>query len=110
MRFQQFERLDSIQHSQQVRVGIHDVGGEGAWRFERSRRLTESLSSMKCFLILTVILPRFTAIYADKGAMLPGPTRALLATSSMLVDHWPIWLGGTLGLILAVSLWLRTSM
>ena len=32
--------------------------------------------------LLTVILPRFTAIYATKGATLPTPTRILLSLSS----------------------------
>lgn len=59
--------------------------------------------------LLTVILPKFTDIYADRGAMLLGATRELLATSNVLIDYWPIWLGGMPGLILAVSFWVRTT-
>ncbi len=41
--------------------------------------------------LLTFLMPRFTAIYADRGAALPGPTRALMATSEFLVNWWMLW-------------------
>ncbi|MGB2823065.1 MAG: type II secretion system F family protein [Phycisphaerae bacterium] len=40
--------------------------------------------------MLVFILPRFERIYAGKGAILPAPTRMLLATSHTLVEYWYI--------------------
>lgn len=48
--------------------------------------------------LLTYVLPKFTAIYASKRAILPIPTRALMAVSDWMVGYWP-WL--TAGLIAA---------
>ncbi len=59
--------------------------------------------------LLTFVLPRFTAIYASRGAALPTPTRILMAVSSALVDHWQLWLIG-LGITLVAGwLSLRTA-
>ncbi len=50
--------------------------------------------AMLCFCVVVVvamlifILPRFEKIYAGKSAVLPMPTRFLLALSGGLVDHW----------------------
>ena len=38
--------------------------------------------------ILVFVLPRFEKIYAGKGAVLPAPTRVLLAMSKALVSYW----------------------
>jgi type IV pilus assembly protein PilC len=38
--------------------------------------------------LLAFVLPRFAAIYANKGAALPGPTRFLLGCSNLLVNHY----------------------
>jgi type IV pilus assembly protein PilC len=37
--------------------------------------------------LLAFVLPKFTAIYASKGAALPGPTRVLMGLSDFLVNH-----------------------
>ena len=42
--------------------------------------------------LLTLVLPKFAEIYATKKAVLPLPTRILMAASSGLVDHWLFWL------------------
>jgi type IV pilus assembly protein PilC len=48
--------------------------------------------------LLAFVLPRFTAIYANKGAALPLPTRVLMGMSDFVVTQWT-WLvpliGGT---------------
>ncbi len=49
--------------------------------------------------LLTFVLPKFAAIYADKRAVLPLPTRVLMATSDWMVNNW-IYM--VCGLILAV--------
>ncbi len=43
--------------------------------------------------LLMFILPRFEKIYAGRGAMLPLPTRMLMALSTGLVTYWPLVLG-----------------
>src|SRR5882724_5904544 len=40
--------------------------------------------------LLAVVLPRFTAIYANKKAALPGPTKMLMAISDFLVNDWMV--------------------
>jgi type IV pilus assembly protein PilC len=40
-----------------------------------------------CFL-LAFVLPRFTSIYASKGAALPLPTKVLMTMSDFLVSNW----------------------
>jgi len=54
--------------------------------------------------LLIFILPRFEKIYAGKGAVLPGPTRFLLALSHGVIGYWPLvvlLVGGAI-----VGLWL----
>ncbi|MCS7032639.1 MAG: type II secretion system F family protein [Phycisphaerae bacterium] len=52
--------------------------------------------------LLAFVLPRFSAIYANKGAALPVPTRLLMAASDLLVMHWlPLLLGS--GLLVGVG-------
>ena len=50
--------------------------------------------------MLVFVLPRFEKIYMGKSALLPAPTRLLLALSNGIVSYWPIILavlavGGT---------------
>lgn len=52
--------------------------------------------------LLVFVLPRFEKIYAGKGALLPLPTRILLATSNGIVNYWPYILGG-LGTVIGLS-------
>jgi len=49
--------------------------------------------------LLVFILPRFEKIYEGKGALLPVPTRFLLALSHGMVDYWPFILAGLIGLV-----------
>jgi type IV pilus assembly protein PilC len=44
--------------------------------------------------LLIFVLPRFETIYANKGAALPAPTRALLALSHGMIDYWYLVLTG----------------
>ncbi len=45
--------------------------------------------------LLTFVLPRFTAIFAGKEALLPAPTKMLLATSAFLRNYWYVCIAGT---------------
>ena len=38
--------------------------------------------------LLAFVLPKFTVIYASKGAALPVPTQILMAASNIVIDHW----------------------
>jgi type IV pilus assembly protein PilC len=38
--------------------------------------------------LLCFVLPRFTAIFAGKEHLLPGPTKALMATSAFMRGYW----------------------
>ncbi len=57
--------------------------------------------------LLTFVLPRFAKIYAARRAVLPGPTRVLLAISNSLVEQWFLWVAGAV--LAAVVLWLFTG-
>ncbi len=59
--------------------------------------------------LMAVVLPRFSTIYASRGALLPLPTRALMALSNFVVDHWLVLVGG-LGAAVALGvLWMRSE-
>lgn len=60
--------------------------------------------------LLTVILPRFANIFASRHALLPVPTRVLMAMSGNLISYWYLWLTGAVAVIAAGVLWLRTSL
>ncbi len=46
--------------------------------------------------LLVFILPRFEKIYEGKDAVLPVPTRALLAMSNGIITYWPLILAGAI--------------
>jgi type IV pilus assembly protein PilC len=50
--------------------------------------------------LLTFVLPKFTVIYASKGAALPMPTRILMAISDALVNNW-LWISA--GLVITIG-------
>ncbi len=60
--------------------------------------------------LLAVILPRFEAVFASRGALLPLPTRVLMAMSANFTAYWHLWLlaAGLIGL--GLWFWPRTSM
>jgi type IV pilus assembly protein PilC len=51
--------------------------------------------------LLTVILPKFTAIFASRKAALPMPTQVLMAISHSLIGYWYLWIVG--GLLAAIG-------
>jgi len=58
--------------------------------------------------LLTFVLPRFEKIYAGKGAVLPAPTRALLAISHGLITYWPFIVMGVTAACVGLFLYLRS--
>ena len=59
--------------------------------------------------LLAFVLPRFTAIYANKKAALPGPTRMLMAISDFLINDWMIIVAAIATTVVASVLYVRTS-
>jgi type IV pilus assembly protein PilC len=45
-------------------------------------------------LMMVFVLPRFEHIYAGKKAILPAPTRVLLAVGRGMAEYWAAWLFG----------------
>lgn len=58
--------------------------------------------------LLAFVLPRFTTIYANKGAALPLPTKILMAASGFVVGHWIGLIIGTAAAAVAGLLYFRT--
>ncbi|MDP6544735.1 MAG: type II secretion system F family protein [Phycisphaerae bacterium] len=58
--------------------------------------------------LLVFILPKFEKIYAGKKAVLPAPTRVLLAISHGFTDYWYLILGGTIAVVGGLIMYLRT--
>jgi type IV pilus assembly protein PilC len=58
--------------------------------------------------LLVFVLPRFTSIYASKGAALPLPTKILMGASGFVVGHWIVLLICAASLGGAAFIWLRT--
>jgi type IV pilus assembly protein PilC len=64
---------------------------------------------MTTIFLLAFVMPRFTAIYASKGAMLPAPTRLLMASSALVTGHWPALLVGLAILLAAGWVFLQST-
>ncbi len=58
--------------------------------------------------LLTVILPKFTAIFATRKAALPMPTQVLMTVSHSLIFYWYFWVIGTVVGGVALSFFSRT--
>jgi type IV pilus assembly protein PilC len=58
--------------------------------------------------LLAFVLPRFTAIYAQKKAALPAPTKILMAMSNFIVHHYIALPLGAILVIVAAWTWLKT--
>ncbi|MCE5327296.1 MAG: type II secretion system F family protein [Planctomycetaceae bacterium] len=80
---------------------------------ETRKRITGAMVYPACMLsfcvlvvigLLVFILPRFEKIYSGKGALLPLPTRALLAMSAFIISYWPFLIAGV-GLAVGLIWW-----
>lgn len=58
--------------------------------------------------LLMFVMPRFAAIYAEKGATLPLPTKLLMNLSSFMVGYWWLWTGA-IAIVTGFLLWFRTT-
>ncbi|MHC4533805.1 MAG: type II secretion system F family protein [Planctomycetota bacterium] len=59
--------------------------------------------------LLCFVLPRFTAIFAGKEHLLPGPTKGLMATSAFMRGYWYFLLPGIGASIWAFSYFIGTE-
>lgn len=55
------------------------------------------VASMAIFMLMKVVVPKVTAIFADVGQALPWYTRFLVATSELVSGYW--WLLAVLGVV-----------
>jgi len=60
-------------------------------------------------LMMTLVVPKLTAMYKDFGAELPAPTRILMDVSGFFVNQWYIVFGLSIGGYLAFRNWVRTE-
>lgn len=67
-----------------------------------------AFAGITTIFLLAFVLPRFTSIYANKGAALPMPTKVLMGMSGFIVGNW-MWLVPTLiGVVIGVFFAART--
>jgi type IV pilus assembly protein PilC len=59
--------------------------------------------------LLAFVLPKFTVIYASKGAALPMPTQILMAMSNVVVGHWLVLSLSVAGTATAGYFYFRTE-
>ncbi len=59
--------------------------------------------------LLTYILPKFTPLFAARGASLPAPTRIMMSVSHVLLHYWYFWLAGAVLAIAAYLIGRRTE-
>lgn len=59
--------------------------------------------------LLTFVLPRFMVIFKGKEAVLPVPTKLLLAMSNFMTSYWYVLLAGLIAVVWGLVLMLRTD-
>ncbi|MGZ5493462.1 MAG: type II secretion system F family protein [Thermoanaerobaculia bacterium] len=67
------------------------------------------LSSLMVFIMLTVVIPKFTEFFAGFDAELPAFTRIMIGISMFLRHNFLVVVGGTAGAIFLLRKWIRTS-
>lgn len=61
------------------------------------------------FFLMTVIVPKLSAIFEDAGADLPIYTKIMLGISKFLVKDWYIVIGGAVGAAVLFTRWYHTE-
>ncbi|MFQ5414877.1 MAG: type II secretion system F family protein [Phycisphaerae bacterium] len=59
--------------------------------------------------LMTYVLPKFIVMYQGREALLPAPTKILIALSHWMVAYWPYWTTGTLAAVVGTVLFLRSD-
>lgn len=60
-------------------------------------------------LMLLVVLPQFSEMYADAGTELPAITEMLLSTSDLVRERWFIFLGVIAAIVFGTKAWLDSD-
>lgn len=60
-------------------------------------------------ILLTVVVPRITSVYANVGQALPGITLLLIAITNVLVNYWWMGLAGAAALVVGMRQFLKTQ-
>lgn len=68
-----------------------------------------SFAVLTTISLLVFVMPRFTVIYANKGAALPMPTKILMAMSSGLVSYWMYILPACIAAAIGAAAYFRTA-
>ncbi|MBV8781777.1 MAG: type II secretion system F family protein [Phycisphaerae bacterium] len=68
-----------------------------------------SFAVLTTTFLLAFVMPKFTVIYASKGAALPVPTRVLMAMSDALVTNWMAITGSVVGTAIAGYFYFRAA-
>ena len=61
------------------------------------------------FVLLTFVIPKFSAIFAKQGMALPWPTKLSMLMYQGLVNYWYILIAGAVGLILVLRTYFKTA-
>ncbi len=64
---------------------------------------------MSIIIMVTVVLPKFTQIFADMGTQLPASTQILVAVSNVLTQYWWVILLTMTGLWFVLQSYTRTE-
>ncbi|MHB8090862.1 MAG: type II secretion system F family protein [Syntrophales bacterium] len=59
-------------------------------------------------ILLTFVVPKFVTIFAKAGLALPLPTKIAMLMYRGLADYWYILIFGTIGLLIALRLYVKT--
>jgi len=60
-------------------------------------------------LMMMFVLPRFEKIYAGKQAVLPAPTRALLAVGNTMNEYWMVIAAGVVATVAGIWIYVRSD-
>ncbi|NIA20966.1 MAG: type II secretion system F family protein [Anaerolineaceae bacterium] len=68
-----------------------------------------AMALMTTVFMLTFVLPKFVILFQGKEALLPLPTKVLLALSSTMITYWYLFVLGAAGLVVGIVLFKRTD-
>jgi type IV pilus assembly protein PilC len=60
--------------------------------------------------LLLVIIPKFKEIFKSMGVELPLLTQILMDTADFLLTKWIIWVPGSIGLVIGITMWSKTPL